>query len=93
LNFVHRAQLGFLFGLHILPFLKNPFVLVMILLSIGLVGPLFLSQFDVHAQIWFTKDDGSWVSTLRETLGDTGVSQPSPLKESRPKIRARVLPG
>jgi hypothetical protein len=28
--------------------LKNPFVLNMILLSIGLVDPLFLSQFDVH---------------------------------------------
>jgi hypothetical protein len=26
----------------------------MILLSIGLVGPLVLSQFDVHAQFWFT---------------------------------------
>jgi hypothetical protein len=54
LNFVHRAQLGFLLGLHNFAFLKNPFVLVMILLSIGLVGPLFLSQFDVHAQFWFT---------------------------------------
>jgi hypothetical protein len=26
----------------------------MILLSISLVDPLFLSQFDVHAQFWFT---------------------------------------
>jgi hypothetical protein len=34
--------------LHIFAFLKNPFVLIMILLSIGLVDPLFLSQFDVH---------------------------------------------
>jgi hypothetical protein len=30
---------------------------------------------------------------LRETLGDTRVSQPSPLKESRPEIWVRVLPG
>jgi hypothetical protein len=30
---------------------------------------------------------------LEETLGDTGVSQPSPLKESRPEIWVRVLPG
>jgi hypothetical protein len=29
---------------------------------------------------------------LRRTLSDTGVSQPSPLKESRPKIRVGVLP-
>jgi hypothetical protein len=50
MNFVHRARLGLL-GLHIFAFLKNPFVLNMILLSIGLVGLLFLSEFDVHAQI------------------------------------------
>jgi hypothetical protein len=35
-------------------FLKNLFALIMILLSTGLMGPLFLSQFDVHAQFWFT---------------------------------------
>jgi hypothetical protein len=29
-------------------FLKDPFVLIMILLSIGLVDPSCLSQFDVH---------------------------------------------
>jgi hypothetical protein len=34
--------------------LKNLFALIMILLSTGLMGPLFLSQFDVHAQFWFT---------------------------------------
>jgi hypothetical protein len=27
----------------------------MILLSISLLDPLFLSQFDVHAQFWFHK--------------------------------------
>jgi hypothetical protein len=30
---------------------------------------------------------------LRRTLGNTRVLQPSPLKESRPKIRVRVLLG
>jgi hypothetical protein len=30
---------------------------------------------------------------LRKALGDTGVSEPSPLKESRPEIRVGVLPG
>jgi hypothetical protein len=30
---------------------------------------------------------------LRKTLSDTGVSQPSPLKESRPEIWVGVLPG
>jgi hypothetical protein len=30
--------------------LKDPFVLIMILLSIGLVDSSFLSQFDAHAQ-------------------------------------------
>jgi hypothetical protein len=30
--------------------LKNPFVLIMILLSISLVGSLSLNQLDVHAQ-------------------------------------------
>jgi hypothetical protein len=30
---------------------------------------------------------------LRKALGDTVVSQPSPLKESRPEIRIGVLPG
>jgi hypothetical protein len=43
LNFAHGAYLGFLLGLHILTFLKDPFVLIMILLSIGLVNSLFLS--------------------------------------------------
>jgi hypothetical protein len=38
-----------LLGLHIFAFLKNPFVLNMTLLSISLVDPLFLSQFDAHA--------------------------------------------
>jgi hypothetical protein len=51
LNFVHRAQLGFLLGLQHFFLFENPFVLIMLLLSMGLVGPLFLSQFDVHAQI------------------------------------------
>jgi hypothetical protein len=46
--------------------------------------PLLLI-FDVHASIWFTCDNG--LSYLKEeTLGDTGVSQPSPLKESCPEI-------
>jgi hypothetical protein len=30
---------------------------------------------------------------LRRTLGNTGVLQPSPLKESRPEIRVGVLRG
>jgi hypothetical protein len=30
---------------------------------------------------------------LRKALGDTGVSQPSLLKEYRPEIRVGVLPG
>jgi hypothetical protein len=30
---------------------------------------------------------------LRRTLGNTGVLQPPPLKESRPEIRVRVLRG
>jgi hypothetical protein len=46
----------------------------MMLLSINLVDPLFLSQFDAHAQF------GSLEMlilrlALIETLGDTGVSQ------------------
>jgi hypothetical protein len=43
LNFAHGAYLGFLLGLHILTFLKDPFVLIMTLLSICLVNSLFLS--------------------------------------------------
>jgi hypothetical protein len=33
----------------------------------------------------------SWA--LGQTLGNTGVLQPSPLKESRPEIRVAVLRG
>jgi hypothetical protein len=45
-NFAYRAKLGFQhFAL-----LKNSFILNMMLLSINLVDPLFLSQFDAHAQ-------------------------------------------
>jgi hypothetical protein len=35
-------------------FLKNPFVLNMMLLSISLMGSLFLNQLNVYAQFWFT---------------------------------------
>jgi hypothetical protein len=48
--------------------------------------------FDVHTFIWFTCDNGLGL-LKEETLSDTGVSQPSPLKESRPEIRVGVLPG
>ena len=41
------ARMACFFGAHF-AFLKNPFVLNMILLSICLVDPLLLSQFDVH---------------------------------------------
>jgi hypothetical protein len=54
LEFCSQGSLRVFVGVAHFAFLKNPFVLVMILLSIGLVGPLFLSQFDVDAQIWFT---------------------------------------
>jgi hypothetical protein len=50
LNFVYRAQLGFLLVVAHFALFENPFVLNMILLSISLVDPLFLSQFDAHAQ-------------------------------------------
>jgi hypothetical protein len=50
LNFVYRAQLGFLLGVAHFALFENPFVLNMILISISLVDPLFLSQFDAHAQ-------------------------------------------
>jgi hypothetical protein len=47
--------------------------------------------FDAHPFIWFTCDNG--LGYLKEeTLGDTGLSQPSPLKESRPEIQVGVLP-
>jgi hypothetical protein len=42
------------------------------LLSINLVDPLFLSQFDASCLIWLTRNDGSWVSTSEKpwvTLG------------------------
>jgi hypothetical protein len=45
---------------------------------------LFL-LFVVLPFIWFTCDNGLGL-LKEETLGDTGVSQPSPLKESRPEI-------
>jgi hypothetical protein len=49
-NFAYRAQLGLLLGFQHFALLKNSFVLNMMLLSINLVDPLFLSQFDAHAQ-------------------------------------------
>jgi hypothetical protein len=45
----------------------------MMLLSINLVDPLFLSQFDAHAQFGSHKMMVLGLA-LRETLGDTGVS-------------------
>ena len=50
LNFVYRAQLGFLLGVATFCPFENPFALNMILLSISLVDPLLLSQFGAHAQ-------------------------------------------
>jgi hypothetical protein len=50
LNFAHRAHLEFLLGLQHYYLLKDSFVSIMILLSIGLVDSSFLSQFDAHAQ-------------------------------------------
>jgi hypothetical protein len=49
-NFSYRAQLGLLLGFQHFALLKNSFVLNMMLLSIKLVDPLFLNQFDAHAQ-------------------------------------------
>jgi hypothetical protein len=46
----------------------------MMLLSINLVDPLFLSQFDAHAQFG-SQEMLILRLALIETLGDTGVSQ------------------
>jgi hypothetical protein len=53
--------------------------------------PLFLI-FDFHPFIWFTCDNG--LGLLKEqTLSDTGVSQPSPLKGISSQDLGRSPPG
>jgi hypothetical protein len=49
LEFCLYGSIRVFIGVAHFAFLKNPFVLNMILLSISLVDPLFLSQFDAHA--------------------------------------------
>jgi hypothetical protein len=62
-----------LLGFQHFALLKNSFVLNMMLLSINLVDPLFLSQFDAHAQFGSHKMMVLGLA-LGKTLGDTGVS-------------------
>jgi hypothetical protein len=47
---------------------------------------VLLVQFGLHEMMALDLE-------LRRTLGDTRVSHPSPLKESRPEIRVGVLSG
>jgi hypothetical protein len=49
----------------------------MTLLSIYLVNSLLLKLIWCSCLLWFTWNNGSWFGFLRETLGDTGVSQKS----------------
>jgi hypothetical protein len=48
--------------------------------------------FDVHTFIWFTCDNGLGL-LKEETLSDTGVSQPSPLKGISSRDSGRSSPG
>jgi hypothetical protein len=91
-NFSYRDQLGLVLGFQHFVILKNSFVLNMMLLSINLVDPLFLSQFDAHAQ--FGSHEMLILGlALIETLVDTGVSQPSPLKEISSQDSGQSPPG
>jgi hypothetical protein len=64
-NFAYRAQLGLLLGFQHFALWKNSFVLNMMLLSINLVDPLFLSQFDAHAQFGSHKMMVLWLALER----------------------------
>jgi hypothetical protein len=64
----------------------------MILKIKDLIEFYLLSFFGVFCSIGFTCDNDLELA-LRSTLGNPGVLQPSPLKESRPEIRVGVLRG
>ena len=81
LNFVHGVHLEFLIRVAHSYLFKDSIVLIMLLLSIYLVNSLFLKLFWCSCLLWLTESNGSWCGFLRETLGDTGVSQLSEFKK------------